>query len=296
LGTQGSLIPTGGEEYFKRLVANIQSSKYIGAEKVGDVMCHHLRFVEKRFDWDIWIEDGKRPVVEKILIDMSKQFADEKATVTYTVAFSDWNVAPKFKADDFAFKPLAGAEEADELIPPDPPHPLLGKPAPQFKTVELDGHPFDLKSQLGKNVILLDFWQTTCGPCAMLMPELEEIAKKYADRGLVYRAVNGGEDAAMIKDFLTATKIKAPAVLDPDGEISRAYQVDGIPQTVLIGKDGKVQVLHQGYGPQLAGEIAAEIEALLAGKDLAGAELAKFNKPRKKRPAAVNPNGEATNN
>ena len=253
----------------------------MGTEKIGDVLCHHLRFVEKRFDWDMWIEDGKRPVVHKLLADMSKQYTNEKVTITYTVAFSDWNVAPKFKDADFALKLPATAEKVDELIESDPPNPLLGKPAPQFKTVDVDGHPFDLKSELGKNVILLDFWQTTCGPCVMLMPELEELAKKFADRGLVYRAVNGGEEAAMIKEFLAATKIKAPIVLDPDGETSRAYLVEGIPQTVLIGKDGKVHVVHAGYSEALAGEISNEIEALLAGKDLAAEELGKRKKPIK---------------
>jgi thiol-disulfide isomerase/thioredoxin len=199
----------------------------------------------------------------------------------YTVAFSDWNVAPKFTAADFAFKPPAGAEEVDELIEPDPPHPLLGKPAPLFKTVDLDGHPFDLKNHLGKDVILLDFWSTSCGPCIMLMPALEAVAEKYADRGLVYRAINGGEDAASIKDFLAATKIKAPIVLDPELQTWRAYQVEPIPQTVLIGKDGKVQVVHLGYSEALAGEISKEVEALLAGKDLAGEELGKRKKPQK---------------
>jgi peroxiredoxin len=281
LGAQGSLIPTSGGDYYKRLIAGVESSKYIGTEKVGGVTCHHLRFVEKRFDWDIWIEDGKRPVVEKVVVNLSKQFADEKATVTYTAAFSDWNVAAKFTAADFTFRPPAGAEEVDELIEPDPPHPLLGKPAPPFKTVDLDGHPFDLKSHLGKDVILLDFWSTSCGPCIMLMPALEGVAEKYGDRGLVYRAINGGEDAASIKDFLAATKIKAPIVLDPELETWRAYRVEPIPQTVLIGKDGKVQVVHLGYSEALAGEISKEVEALLAGKDLAGEELGKRKKSNK---------------
>jgi peroxiredoxin len=281
LGTQGSLIPTSGDDYFKRLVVGVESSKYMGTEKVGGVMCHHLRFAQKHFDWDVWIEDGKRPVVQKIALNLSKQFADEKATVTYTVAFSDWNVAPKFTATDFAFKPPADAKEVDELIEPEPPHPLLGKPAPLFKTVDVDGKPFDLKSHLGKDVILLDFWSTSCGPCVMLMPALEEVAKKFADRGFIYRAVNGGEDAASIKNFLAATKIKAPIVLDPELETWRAYHVEPIPQTVLIGKDGKVQAVHLGYSEALAGEISQEIESLLAGKDLAGEQLAKHKKPRK---------------
>jgi hypothetical protein len=48
-----------------------------------------------------------------------------------------------------------------------------------------------------------------------------------------------------------------------------------------------------GYSEALPGEISQEIEALLAGKDLAGAELAKFNKAGKKRPAQANPTDEA---
>jgi peroxiredoxin len=281
LGSQGAMIPTGGDEFYKRLLAGVESSKYIGNEKVGGVPCHHLRFNQKHFDWDVWIDEGKRPVVEKIAIDLSKEFADEKATVQYIVTFTDWNVAPKFKEADFKFKPPAGAEQVDQLIEPEPPHPLLGKPAPPFKTVDVDGNPFDLKSHLGKNVILLDFWSTSCGPCIMLMPELEAVAKKYADRGVVYRAVNGGEDAASIKDFLAATKIKAPIVLDPGLEIWRNYHVEPIPQTVLIGKDGKVQVVHLGYSEAIAGVISNEIEALLAGKDLAAEELGKHKKPQK---------------
>jgi thiol-disulfide isomerase/thioredoxin len=286
LGAQTSLIPTGGQDYFKRLTSGVQSSKYVGREKIGGATAHHLRFIEKHFDWDIWIRGGKEPVAEKVVVDMSKEFADEKATITYTLSFSDWNVAPKFAATDFAFKPPATAQEVDQLIEPEPPHPLLGKPAPEFKTVDLDGKPFDLKSQLGKKVIMLDFWSTSCQPCLMLMPELEKIADKYADRGVIYRAVNGGEDADSLKEFVKAMKIRAPIVLDQNLEIWRAYGVEPIPQTVLIGKDGKVQVVHLGYSPALPEEISKQVEALLAGKDLASAELEK-HKPHKKRAAAA---------
>ena len=295
LGAQGALIPAGGDEYFKTLTAGVLSSKYVGTEKIGDASCHHLRFSEKGFDWDIWIEEGKRPVVHKVLVDMSKQFADEKATITYTASFSDWNVAPKFKESDFQFNAPKTAEQVDELIEREPPHPLLGKPAPAFSTVDVDGKPFDLKDHLGKDVILLDFWSTSCGPCIMLMPELEAAAEKFADKGVVYRAVNGGEDASSIKAFLQSTKIKAPVILDEQLKIWREYRVEPIPQTVLIGKDGKVHMVHLGYSPALAGEITKEIEALLAGKDLAGPELEKHNKGKKKSagPAkAAPPSGE----
>ncbi len=96
----------------------------------------------------------------------------------------------------------------------------------------------------------------------------------------MYRAVNGGEDADSIKAFLEATKIKAPIVMDPEHQIWHDYFVEGIPQTVLIGKDGKVQVVNRGYSEALAGELSKQIEELLAGKDLVGEAQSKSKKPR----------------
>ena len=68
---------------------------------------------------------------------------------------------------------------------------------------QVEGKPIDLKASLGKNVILLDFWATWCGPCVKAMPEVEAVAKKFKEKGLVFYAVNAGEDAATIKEFLS---------------------------------------------------------------------------------------------
>ena len=138
-----------------------------------------------------------------------------------------------------------------------------GKPAPAFTTTDVDGHPIDLKKNLGKNVIMLDFWATWCGPCVQAMPQVDAVAKKFADKGLVFYAVNAGEEPAAIKEFLTTSKMEIPVALDQKGEIGPLYGVEGIPQTVLIGKDGKVQVVHVGYNGQLGKMLTKEIEALL---------------------------------
>ena len=282
LGTTGALIPTSGEAFYKRLMSDVEASEYLGLEKVGDAICHHLRFSQKRFGWDIWIAEGAQPVVEKVVFDLSKPAKDEHVTIRYTVAFSDWNVSPKVDDSNFTFTPPTGAEQYYVLLPPDPLHPLVGQPAPAFKTVDENGHPFDLRQYLGKNVIMLEFWSSSCPGCVMSMPELDVVAKKFADRGVVYRAVNGGEDAATIKEFFAQTKFKVPVAMDPETEVSQAYGVQSIPQTVLIGKDGKVQFVHIGYSSALAGDVTGQIEALLAGKDLAKEELSKLEKANKK--------------
>lgn len=298
VGGSGALIPTDGEKFYQKLMEGVKRAEYLGEEKVGEVKCHRCRFVRDDFTWDIWIEVGERPLVHQIVPDLSRQFAKagaafKDAKLEYTVEFTDWNVTPKFTEEDFAFHPPAGAEQVDSLFAglrgrdEEPgPHPLLGQGAPAFETVDPNGQPIDLNQYLGKNIIMLDFWATWCGPCVAAMPELEAVAKKFADRGLVFYAVNAGEDADTVKQFLAENQREAPVAMDPEGKVSGLYGVEGIPQTVLVGKDGRVQVVHVGYSDRLAGELTRNIEDLLAGKDLAEPVLAQAEKNRQRRSSA----------
>jgi peroxiredoxin len=292
LGMAGEVIPTSGDEFYKVLTAGVTESEYLGQEKVGEVECHHCRFVQEDFDWDIWIEVGERPVAHKVQPDLTKQLAGagarfEGAKLSYAVTLSDWNVSPEFTEADFTFTPPNGAQKVEALLEmaEEPPHALLGQPAPPFATTDVEGHPIDLKKHLGKNVILLDFWATWCGPCVEAMPQVDAVAKKFADKGLVFYAVNAGEEAAAIKAFLAMAKLEVPVAMDTNNEIAQSYLVEGIPQTLLIGKDGKVQVVHVGFSGQLGKLLTKEIEDLLAGKDLAGPALAKADESKKKRAA-----------
>lgn len=293
LGMADAVIPTNPDDFYKTLMTGVTASKYLGKEKVGDIECHHCRFVQEDFDWDLWVEAGKRPVPHKILPDLAKQLANMggqagNMKLNYVVTLTDWNVEPKFTDVDFKFAAPPGIQQADTLfdMPEPPPHELLGKPAPSFETTDVDGKPVDLKASLGKNVILLDFWATWCGYCVQAMPQVEEAAKKFTDKGLVFYAVNAGEEAAAIKEFLTNAKLEVPVALDLSTEICKAYGAESLPLTLLIGKDGKVQVVHVGFNRQLGKMLTKEIEALLAGKDLATETLAKAEEARKKHEAA----------
>jgi thiol-disulfide isomerase/thioredoxin len=265
---------------------------------VGDAECHHCRFIQDDFDWDIWIDAGERPLVHKVVPNLAKQLTGEgadpelaKVKMDFAVTFTDWNTEPKFTPADFTFTPPSGAEQAESLFEgrEQGPHAMLGEPAPPFKTTDADEQPFDLGEHVGKQVILLDFWATWCPPCVEALPKVSAVAKKYADRGVVFRAVNSGEDAATIKEFLKASELDVPAILDLEGEIAQLYKTEAIPQTVLIGKDGRVQVVHVGYNETMPEELDKAIEKLLAGEDLATAELEKWaaKKGAKEKDAAA---------
>jgi thiol-disulfide isomerase/thioredoxin len=195
----------------------------------------------------------------------------ETGKLEYTALFSDWNVEPGFEDAAFAFDPPSDAEKVDSLFQQrQAPHALLGKAAPAFQSVDPDGEAIDLSAHLGKDVIMLDFWATWCGPCIAAMPDLEKVGKKFADQGLAFYSVNVAEDVGTVKEFLRSNKLDLHVAMDPQGKISGAYLVQGIPQTVLIGKDGTVQVVHVGFNQVLGQVVTAEIEALMAGKVLAG--------------------------
>jgi peroxiredoxin len=297
IGLPGAIIPTNGDDFYKALMEGVTGSEYLGTEDADGVRCHHCRFIQEDVNWEIWIEDGEQPLVRKLVPNMSKQLADaggmmKDAKLEYSASFANWNVAPKFSDDDFKFEPPATAEKVDSLFgglaggEDEGPHPLLGQPAPPFKTVGLDEKPIDLETHLGKSVVMLDFWATWCGPCVEAMPQIDGVAKKLADRGLVFYAVNAGEDAETIQEFLKTSELDVPVAMDADSSISQLYKANAIPQTVLIGKDGKVQVVHVGLSGNLGEELTKEIEDLLAGKDLAAEALAKAEEAKKKRAAA----------
>ncbi len=113
-----------------------------------------------------------------------------------------------------------------------------------FTATLADGSSFTLSDHAG-TVILLNFWATWCGPCVGEMPAFPMLVEKYGD-DLTLLAVNLGENAEGVQGFLEKKGYGFPVALDPELEIGSLYPSDGIPYTVLIGKDGKIASIHLG--------------------------------------------------
>ena len=89
--------------------------------------------------------------------------------------------------------------------------------------------------------MLLNFWATWCPPCRAEMPLLVE----YQQKGYPIVLLNAGEDTQAIQNFLAQTGLSARVFLDSAG-LQRAFQVSGLPTTLLIGADGQVLARHLG--------------------------------------------------
>ena len=142
----------------------------------------------------------------------------------------------------------------------------------QAQSVAGEAPDFTLKSDQGKNVrlqdlrgevILLNFWASWCGPCRQEMPLMNDIYEEYKDLGFTILAVNVDEDSADADRFLKAVPVDFPVLYDSDSKISEMYQVDAMPTTVLIDRDGNKRFHHRGYKAGYEDEYSKQVKALV---------------------------------
>jgi thiol-disulfide isomerase/thioredoxin len=131
---------------------------------------------------------------------------------------------------------------------------VVGGPAPDFTSENLDGRPVRL-SQFGGKPVLLNFWATWCAACQDEMPVIQRATDRYHASGLTVLAVNYRQTGVTaMRAFLARVDAKFGAVLDPAGQIAAEYRVTvGLPVSVFIDRAGRVQVIQLGQmsGPVL---------------------------------------------
>lgn len=294
LGPAGKVQALMGEGLKKFMLDGVTESKIVGEEEIDGVACWKAELKQQGVDWQLWVTKGDHPLPRRVVLvpDYSSQPGMPKGmSLTAQIDVANFNAEPKFTDEDFKFTPPEDTRQADSLqdaMPkpgPRPPHSLVGEQAPTFEVDVLDGEAFKLEDVLGKKVVMLDFWATWCGPCVAALPEISAAADEMKDKDVVFYTVNLREDPEAVKEFLKEQKLDVPVLLDAEGEIGDLYKAEAIPQTVLIGKDGRVQVVHVGFGGDAKKKLIEELTALLEGKELAQETLDKWEADQKKAKA-----------
>lgn len=127
---------------------------------------------------------------------------------------------------------------------------------PDFSLLNMDGSTVTLSSLRGK-VVLLDFWSTTCGPCKLEIPLLEDVAAHNKAERIQLLGISF-DPPEKSRAWLERNQPSMTTLVDPNFEVMDAFHVHGIPALVLVGRDGKVQQYWDGPVPRV--ELQAAID------------------------------------
>jgi len=135
----------------------------------------------------------------------------------------------------------------------------IGSEIPDFTVTTFSGETYQ-KSQLQGKVILLNFWSSWCASCDEEGAALEEVWQEVKDKGeIVFLGVNYVDTEKDSLAFLEKYGITFPNGPDLGSRISRLFKVDAVPETYIIGRDGRLVAIQ--IGPfQSAEEIRAALE------------------------------------
>lgn len=120
----------------------------------------------------------------------------------------------------------------------------VGAQAPDFRAVTIDSRPRvrTLAAYKGQ-VVLLNIWATWCAPCRVEMPSMEALHRDFASEGLRVVAVSIDQIAGppQIREFAEELGLTFEILHDSAQQIVRSYQVNGYPQSFVIGRDGTIR-------------------------------------------------------
>jgi len=98
-------------------------------------------------------------------------------------------------------------------------------------------------------VVMINFWATWCGPCRQEMPLLEKLYTKYQPAGFKILAINIEKDSEKADKFIEDIGISYPVLYDSESTVSKLYDVEAMPSTMFIDREGNFRYLHKGYKP-----------------------------------------------
>jgi thiol-disulfide isomerase/thioredoxin len=137
----------------------------------------------------------------------------------------------------------------------------IGDAMPDLASFKLEG---TLPDSLAGKVVVIDFWASWCGPCKESFPAMNELQKKYSEKGLVIIAVNEDEEASDMKDFLKDNPANFTVVRDARQKLVAVAGIGTMPSSFVFGPDGKIKFTHSGFhGTETRKQYEQEIESLL---------------------------------
>lgn len=124
---------------------------------------------------------------------------------------------------------------------------LLGREAPDFALRAVAGSNVRLSEHRG-DVVVLSFWSSRCAPCRTQLAALDRSLATYRSAGLQMYGINVDDDQTRAVEFARGGQaVSFELLLDPEKAVSRRYEVDNLPMTLLIDRNGIVRYVLRDY-------------------------------------------------
>ncbi len=121
----------------------------------------------------------------------------------------------------------------------------VGDRAPDFTLTDLDGNQLSLSDFRGK-VVFINFWATWCPPCRAEMPEIEAVHQQYKTKDVVVIGVDILEADDKVRQFVKQGGYSWTFVIDSAGLVSADYNINAIPTSYFIDKEGIIRAVNIG--------------------------------------------------
>ena len=134
---------------------------------------------------------------------------------------------------------------------------------PKAPDLELMAYPGGAGKKLADfrgKAVLIDMWATWCGPCRETMPHIQELYRRYHEKGLEVAAITTDDDNA-VRLFLASNPFTYPIYTDPEATANKAFGVTGIPESIVLDRNGGIVWRgHPAYEDQLERAIQAALD------------------------------------
>jgi|SRR5208283_130344 len=132
---------------------------------------------------------------------------------------------------------------------------------PDFTLKDMSGSAWQLSAHRG-DVVLVNFWASWCSPCRAETPGLIRIAANYGRKGVAIAGISMDEGgAAPVRRFLRDFGVNYPVMM-PDSRLLLAREVENLPTTFLIDRQGRIARTYVGQVRETV--FRADIERLLS--------------------------------
>jgi peroxiredoxin len=137
-----------------------------------------------------------------------------------------------------------------------------GQIAPDFTLPREGGGNLKLSEQRGQ-VVLVNFWATWCGPCLIELPHLNRLHDRWRGAGVLLLGIAVDNDPRAAAAMARRLDLRFPTLFDSAKTVSRTWDLDAMPSTVLLDRDGRVRHVHLGYREGLEKTYEAQLRELV---------------------------------